>query len=175
MHIFSLLKPSALVGVHVMPTMLKTTKKKGKNLISLLPLLTLVGCDPGYVLYVHNRSGTKKEVEVIYTSEKGQRAKGIKQSSLVQIYSNPASGNVIKEVPLQVLRKDSITKDWLHSYSFILPPGRTASIDHGIGRPPGQLIILDKRDSISTDRHNGRLRNKSFFFPLHSVYFLDIN
>jgi hypothetical protein len=137
--------------------------------------LALSGCDPGHVLYVHNRSVADRQVRVIYTSATMQQEVVRSRSPFIRFYSTSGNGKVIKQNPLRVLRKDSITKDWVHTYSFLLPAGQTAGIEGGIGGPPKQLIIVDGRDSISTDTGSRRLRSRKFFFPLHFVHSIDID
>ena len=97
-------------------------------------MLTLLSCDPGYVVLISNRSNKEKSIKVIVS-----HANKVRSRDSIAIITHQKRVNF------------PVTKNEVEpSYFFLLGKGKEAIIDQGIGGPDfRERIVVDNEDTIA--------------------------
>ena len=131
-----------------------------KNLILLLPL-ALGACCAGHSLVLDNNSGQDQQVTVL------ERPTGYCARKGVVSITAADEKKFIKKNTQNI--DFTLIDSSLHAYAFILPKGKKALLQNGIGFPDmDQVLILNHSDTISlrSDRRVTVNQRIDYFFAV---------
>ncbi|XZF13966.1 hypothetical protein ACTHGU_19480 [Chitinophagaceae bacterium MMS25-I14] len=120
-------------------------------------LIAFESCDPGYAVFLINRSNTSKTIKVINVSKFDMPYQNSIETADVSD-SNFSSEKVRKDT-IPILAKDTSMQKG--SYTFQLEKGKRALFQTGMGWPsPKQKLIVDNKDTIPFSRKDKRVKLK---------------
>ena len=139
-------------------------KSNHSIIVLILPLFFLFACDPGYGVYLANKTDNKISVKVIF--EDHQKPLNFNNDS-VFIYDTLNIDSIDFEYSLKAFKDSSDG-----SYNFIIPKFKIACFEGGQGDPDfNQRIIVNSKEILSFRsnvhlKKTGNFMSKKFIFTI---------
>jgi hypothetical protein len=139
-------------------------KLKHSITVLILPLVFLIACDPGYGVYLANK--TEKEISVKVIFEDQQKPLNY-NNDFVFIYDTLCLDSIDFEYSIKAYKDSSDG-----SYNFTIPKFKIAGFEGGHGGPDyNQKIIVNRKEILTfrSKKHlkkTGNFMSKKFIFTI---------